>query len=155
MELNELSEDVIISILGQLDIGSIQNMCKIKHIRKICLENKNTISKNILKRYGYKIPETFKGSYVTLLKHLYYIDKNLESNSKNLYFAKREGFQDVYDLLEFNGVIYTGDFEQCSNCYEYYLINELYECDCGQYSCENCWDPELNMCTSCSKEANR
>jgi hypothetical protein len=55
-ELSELSEDVIISILAQLDVESIQKMCKIKDIMKVCLEYKNTIAKNILHLCTFKTP---------------------------------------------------------------------------------------------------
>lgn len=70
----------------------------------------------------------------------------------------KEYYSIIYSqyIKKYNNIIYKQNIEQCNNCYEYieYDDNELYECECEQYSCENCWNPELNICSRCSNELN-
>ena len=62
--------DIILDILNKSNEDTILNLCKTnKNIRNICLRNKNTIAKHIMKDiYSLNKPESFT-NYASFYKH--------------------------------------------------------------------------------------
>lgn len=79
--LQKLPPEIILSIIKQMDLKDIRRLCsKYYTIKRVCIDNKNTIAQNIFERYNLKFSQNIKKKEFIILKEIYKYNKHFSDN---------------------------------------------------------------------------
>lgn len=142
----KLSDDEIFTIALNIDNYNILlSYClSSKRFYKVCSNNKQQISRQLLKNNGYNVSKL--RDYYLILKQFLAIDTSLKNTYKNEFFAFASKDSDLYDFLHDQELI-----DECNQCQD--DTTDPVQCDyCLRQFCECCLEEtEYDyICKDCS-----